>query len=96
MKRLDGKLKNPNLNVLKDLPDGVQQQEFFGLKEASGLINGVYKSYYYCEDCGGWIEGLVHHYRTNNWVPHALAGRMGIVYECCRCGDELQFLGVMS
>lgn len=96
MKRLDGKLKNSTLKVLTDLPEGVSQRDFLGLKEASGDVSGAYKSYYYCENCGGWIEGLVHHYRVNNWAPHALAGRMGSVYECRRCGDELQFLGVMS
>lgn len=98
MRNLDGKLKNSSLKVHAELPQGVIEHESILIqhREAVGYDGEDYNHFYHCPRCGGWIEGWPAHYRVNNWAPHALAGRMGVVEDCARCGEELTFLGVMS
>lgn len=49
---------------------------------------------YECHYCGGWIEGRENRYRVNTLAP--LAGRRGTVMHCRRCGNEIDFFGVVS
>lgn len=97
MRNLDGKLKNSRLVVHAELPTGAFEHTGpFGIREARGYVDGKYLHLYRCPRCNGWIEGLPDRHNVNNWAPHALAGRMGTVEDCARCGEELFFSGVMS
>lgn len=98
MRNWDGTLKKPSLVVHADLPEGVVEQPSIlrQTREARGWVNGECKNFYHCPNCNGWIEGFPNSYRVNNHAPWALAGRMGSVDDCERCGYELDFLGIMS
>jgi len=50
--------------------------------------------YYYCQYCKGWINGVPNKYEENPLAP--LAGRIGIVEHCIRCGVEIDFSGMCS
>lgn len=90
-----------SLPVLKEeeLPAGVR--EFLpGFSDRhrtkSGVVDDEYKSFHYCPRCGGWIPGDYYTYGVNNLDTRHLAGRSGTSYACRRCGDEVDFNGIMS
>jgi hypothetical protein len=49
---------------------------------------------YECRYCGGWIEGRPNRFQEDTFAP--LARRRGTVEHCRRCGEEINFFGVMS
>lgn len=90
-----------NLPVLQELPEGIQEDQFMARwhpnrREARGRINDAYKTYVYCRRCGGWIEGKYYTSRVNTLNSRQLAGRQGTEYYCPRCGEQVDFEGIMS
>ena len=49
---------------------------------------------FYCQYCEGWIKGQPTEYQEDTLGP--LCGRRGIASYCIRCGNEIDFYGVMS
>lgn len=90
--------KNTQLTVYKELPIGITERgwQLTSLKEATGYIDGKFKTFHFCYHCGGWIEGHANQYEVNTLSPNQLAGRQGIEYFCLRCGDHIAFDGMMS
>lgn len=90
-----------SLGVLQTLPDGFTEHPllFIGssdLREASRYNDGHLEFYHWCSHCKGWIAGTYEEHEVCDWHPSRLAGRMGTVYACRRCGRELFFTGVQS
>lgn len=55
------------------------------------------KEYHHCHYCKGWIPGYANTYEENTMSPmHPLSGRQGTVFACRRCGEEIDFLGMVS
>ena len=50
--------------------------------------------FYYCRFCEGWIEGEPNAYDEDTMGP--LCGRRGVASHCKRCGEEINFCGVIS
>lgn len=89
---------NKSLPILEELPAGVMEDSLsLTIREARGrTADGVYRYFYFCRRCKGWIEGQANTYQVNTLAPHQLAGRSGTEYYCIRCGDEIGFMGMMS
>jgi len=49
---------------------------------------------YRCRYCDGWIEGKPYCSRVDNMAR--LSGRRGTVEYCQRCGQEINFFGMVS
>lgn len=77
---------NNALPVLKDLPENA--------KLYGGRATVDRKPYYKCTYCDGWIEGSPDSKQENTLGP--LCGRCGTVLSCIRCGQEIDFFGVIS
>lgn len=91
--------KDMSLPVLKELPEGVAEGRLafiHNLKEASGYVDGHYVFYTFCKRCGGWIEGHANSFSVNTLNSSQLSGRKGTEYFCCRCGEQIAFMGMMS
>lgn len=97
-----------NIPLLKELPPEFKQGDFSwgGVKTASIPVDVLIRehqegkkipkitSYYYCDDCKGWIAGYPYEYREDDIGP--LCGRRGTVFSCIRCGNEIGFNGMVS
>ncbi len=91
--------KDMSLTVHKELPEGITEGApftFAGVKEATGYVDKGYKTFHFCDRCGGWIEGYANQFEVNNLNSNMLAGRKGTEYFCRRCGTEIGFFGLMS
>lgn len=90
--------KDPTLEVVTELPDGITEQRSmsFRLREARGSGDRYFEVYTYCSDCGGWVKSQSNMYTVNNLNSRALAGRSGMEYYCVRCAKQLAFHGIMS
>jgi hypothetical protein len=91
--------KDTSLIVHKELPEGVEVDRLsfiHNLREASGYVNGRYTFFTFCKRCGGWIEGHANEYEVNTLNSSRLSGRRGTEYHCCRCGEQIAFMGMMS
>ena len=49
---------------------------------------------YHCHHCKGWIKGMESTSEIDTMT--FMAGRRGTVFYCIRCGEETDFLGVIS
>jgi len=94
-----------NIPLHKNPPDNFQQYEGWGCKMARRSVESLiedhkqgkeldHRTYYYCRECKGWIEGKPTEYHEDNIGP--LCGRRGTVTACIRCGDEIGFCGMVS
>lgn len=91
--------KDMSLTVHKELPEGVHEDSLrflHNLKEASGYTGLYYVTFHFCKHCGGWIEGHANEYEVNTLNSSRLSGRRGTEYHCCRCGEQIAFMGMMS
>ena len=89
---------DPKLKVLQVLPDGVaEHKHMVGPREAWGKTeDGVFRRYYFCSHCGGWIEGEANFKRENTLDSGHLSGRNGLAWYCRRCGLNFAFYGTVS
>jgi len=87
-----------SLEVLQSLPPGVSRLEASGdLHHAWGqTADGEWRSYHFCQHCGGWIPGNAYEVQENTLDSYHLAGRQGRVDYCRRCGREIAFSGIVS
>lgn len=90
---------NTSIEVLTELPQGNFRLTDFRDEKIATETNkdtGEFREFYYCECCGGWIEGLPDFVYVNNINPMALAGRQGNSIKCRRCKYEISFNGFVS
>lgn len=86
--------RDENIPLLKELPEGVFVQCGPGIMRAYGHVDYVLRWFYWCDRCKGWVEGqpLTSHEDTMG----ILCGRRGIATNCIRCGEELEFDGMIA
>lgn len=89
--------KDESLPVFAELPPGrieKRSSAWLGFKRI--YVENVF--YYYCDrTCSGWIQGRKPNmFSINTLSPERLAGRRGRQFYCCRCGEQIGFIGVRS
>ena len=87
---------NEDLEVLDKMPENIDLEGYVLDNEGKFVYgnDGKRISYYYCEWCEGWILGHPNRYKEDTLAP--LAGRRGTVESCIKCGNEIDFFGVVS
>jgi DNA-directed RNA polymerase subunit RPC12/RpoP len=92
---------NKDLEIFPELPEGGIELDMLGRAKYHYrdrlTLEEIYdknRHYYFCQYCGGYIQGKTHAKRVNTIGP--LAGKCGTDYCCVRCGRTLSFSGRMS